>query len=143
MLPRINGRPLTLIRFPDGIGEDQFYQKDKPDWAPEWVESEVLGDEGEKDYILPTETAILVWLANLASIEFHQMNVRRPDFSKPDYMVFDLDPADNSQLLEFTILILAVYKYGLFSFITKLPQYNSERFRCNCNTALSNQWSYS
>lgn len=96
ILDHIKGRPLTLIRYPDGISEEQFYQKDKPDWAPEWIHSVRLGDEEKKDYVVPTEKATLVWLANLASLELHQMHVRQPDFDQPDYMVFDLDPADNS-----------------------------------------------
>ncbi|MBT1703725.1 non-homologous end-joining DNA ligase [Chryseosolibacter indicus] len=93
ILNHIKGRALSFIRFPDGIHGESFYQKNKPDFAPNWVEFETLGKE-EKDYIVATEPALLVWLANLASLEFHQLHSRKPAFDKPDYMVFDLDPPE-------------------------------------------------
>lgn len=93
ILNHIRGRALTMIRFPDGIDGENFYQKNRPDWAPEWVEFETLGSI-EKDYIIATEPALLVWLANLAGLELHQLHSRSPHFDKPDYMVFDLDPPE-------------------------------------------------
>ncbi|HKK47200.1 MAG TPA: non-homologous end-joining DNA ligase [Balneolaceae bacterium] len=94
ILYHIKGRPLTLIRYPDGIIGEHFYQKNRPEWAPDWVEFIRLGDEEKKDYILATERATLVWLANLAALELHQMHSRRPHFDYPDYFVFDLDPPE-------------------------------------------------
>ncbi len=96
ILYHIKGRPMTLIRYPDGIYEEQFYQKNKPKWSPDWVEFETLGQNEKKDYIIATESASLVWLANLAALELHQMHCRRPHFDSPDYMVFDLDPPEDS-----------------------------------------------
>jgi bifunctional non-homologous end joining protein LigD len=93
ILNHIRGRALTLIRFPDGIHGESFYQKNRPEWAPDWIEFATLGKE-EKDYILGTEPALLVWIANLAGLELHQLHSRKPDFDKPDYMVFDLDPPE-------------------------------------------------
>jgi bifunctional non-homologous end joining protein LigD len=93
LLNYVKGRALTLIRFPDGITGESFYQKNRPDWAPSWIEFVTLGKE-KKDYILATEPALLVWLANLASLEIHQLHSRKPDFDLPDYMVFDLDPPE-------------------------------------------------
>jgi bifunctional non-homologous end joining protein LigD len=93
LLNYVKGRALTLIRFPDGITGESFYQKNRPDWAPSWIEFVALGKE-KKDYILATEPALLVWLANLASLEIHQLHSRKPDFDRPDYMVFDLDPPE-------------------------------------------------
>ncbi|MFM8913036.1 MAG: ATP-dependent DNA ligase, partial [Flammeovirgaceae bacterium] len=94
LLNHIKGRALTLIRFPDGIHGETFYQKNRPDWSPDWIEFEKLGKEEKKDYIIATEPASLVWLANLASLELHQLHSRRPNFDCPDYMVFDLDPPE-------------------------------------------------
>jgi len=91
ILSHIKGRPLTLVRFPDGIDGEMFYQKNRPKWAPEWIQYEELGKE-KKDYMIATEAASLAWLANLACLEMHQMHSRKPNFDKPDYMVFDLDP---------------------------------------------------
>ncbi|MBL7994101.1 non-homologous end-joining DNA ligase [bacterium] len=95
ILSHLKGRPLSLVRYPDGIGGEMFFQKNKPDWAPEWLESVKLGrDDEKKEYVIATEEASLVWLANLACIELHQMHARGPNFDKPDYMVIDLDPPD-------------------------------------------------
>lgn len=94
LLNHIKGRALTLIRFPDGINGEMFYQKSRPEWAPDWIEFEKLGSEEKKDYIIATEPASLVWLANLAALELHQLHSRKPDFDCPDYMVFDLDPPE-------------------------------------------------
>jgi bifunctional non-homologous end joining protein LigD len=93
ILNHIKGRALTLIRFPDGIHGENFYQKNRPEWAPDWIEFEKLGSV-EKDYIVATEPALLVWIANLAGLELHQLHSRKPEFDKPDYMVFDLDPPE-------------------------------------------------
>ncbi len=95
ILSHIKGRPLSLVRFPDGIEGEKFFQKNRPDWAPQWLEYVTLGEGAEKkDYILATEAASLVWLANLACIELHQMHARAPKYDAPDYFVFDFDPPD-------------------------------------------------
>ncbi|MFM9840853.1 MAG: non-homologous end-joining DNA ligase [Cyclobacteriaceae bacterium] len=93
LLNHTKGRALTLIRFPDGIHGEMFYQKNRPEWAPDWIEFATLGKE-KKDYIIATEPATLVWLANLASLELHQLHSRKPNFDFPDYLVFDLDPPE-------------------------------------------------
>lgn len=106
LLQHVKGRALTLIRFPDGINGESFYQKNRPEWAPDWLEFVKLGKEEKKDYIIATEPASLVWLANLAALELHQLHSRKPDFEHPDYMVFDLDPPEG---FDFTkIVSLAV-----------------------------------
>ena len=94
LLNHVKGRALTLIRFPDGITGESFYQKNRPEWAPDWLEFVNLGKEEKKDYIVATEPASLVWLANLAALELHQLHSRKPNFENPDYMVFDLDPPE-------------------------------------------------
>ncbi|MEX2232066.1 MAG: non-homologous end-joining DNA ligase [Cyclobacteriaceae bacterium] len=93
ILNHIKGRAMTMIRFPDGIHGESFYQKNRPEWAPDWIEFATLGSV-EKDYIIASEPALLVWLANLAGLELHQLHSRSPHFDKPDYMVFDLDPPE-------------------------------------------------
>lgn len=120
LLNHVKGRALTLIRFPDGILGESFYQKNRPGWAPDWVEFVELGKE-KKDYIIATEPALLVWLANLASLEIHQLHSRKPRFEFPDYMVFDLDPAegyDFSQLIPIaTGLKEVLEEYGYTPFV--------------------------
>jgi DNA ligase D-like protein (predicted ligase)/DNA ligase D-like protein (predicted polymerase)/DNA ligase D-like protein (predicted 3'-phosphoesterase) len=93
ILAHLKGRPLSLVRYPEGIHGESFFQKNRPDWAPPWLEYVTLGEE-EKDYILATEAASLVWLANLACIEMHQMHSRAPHYDKPDYVVYDFDPPE-------------------------------------------------
>src|SRR5262245_61077495 len=94
ILAHVKGRPLSLVRYPDGIAGESFFQKNRPDWAPDWIAHVRLGEE-EKDYVIATEEASLVWLANLACIELHQMHSRAPHFDKPDYVVYDFDPPED------------------------------------------------
>jgi bifunctional non-homologous end joining protein LigD len=120
ILNHIKGRAMTLIRFPDGIHGESFYQKNRPEWAPDWIEFEKLGSI-EKDYIIASEPALLVWLANLAGLELHQLHSRRPDFDKPDYMVFDLDPPegyDFKKLIPIAFELKAhIESYGYSTFV--------------------------
>ena len=95
ILAHVKGRPLSLVRYPEGIGGESFFQKNRPEWAPEWLDHVQLGTE-KKDYSLATEEASLVWLANLACIEIHQMHSRQPHYDKPDYFVFDFDPPETT-----------------------------------------------
>ena len=64
ILAHVKGRPLSLVRYPDGIGGESFFQKNRPDWAPDWLEHVTLGEE-KKDYVIATEEASLVWLRSL------------------------------------------------------------------------------
>ncbi|HEX9652501.1 MAG TPA: non-homologous end-joining DNA ligase, partial [bacterium] len=110
ILAHIKGRPLSLVRYPDGIYGEKFYQKNRPEWAPEWIEYVTLGEEA-KDYILATEEASLVWLANLACIELHQMHSRKPHFDRPDYFVFDLDPPEGYPFSDVVEIALALREH--------------------------------
>ncbi|MBL7862690.1 MAG: non-homologous end-joining DNA ligase [Cyclobacteriaceae bacterium] len=111
LLQHVKGRALTLIRFPDGITGESFYQKNRPDWAPDWLEFVKLGKEEKKDYIIATEPSSLVWLANLAALELHQLHSRKPDFEHPDYMVFDLDPPEGYDFTKVASLSLELKAY--------------------------------
>ncbi len=97
ILPHIRGRPLSLVRFPDGIHGETFFQKNLPDWVPDWLESAAIGDAKKTiNYVIATEEASLVWLANMACIELHQMHCRAKARDNPDYFVFDVDPPDGT-----------------------------------------------
>ena len=97
ILTHLKGRPLSLVRFPDGIHGEQWYQKRLPEFAPRWIDSIELGSDDKIRYVLCDEEACLCWLANLAAIEMHHTIVRRPNFTKPDMMVFDLDPPEGAR----------------------------------------------
>lgn len=105
MLMHLRGRPLSLVRYPDGIHGEKWFQKNRPDFTPEWIETV----EYEKvKYMVCEEEACLAWLANLASIEIHQMTVRRPELNRPDMIVFDLDPPEGQsfrRVVETSVLL--------------------------------------
>lgn len=119
ILSHIKGRALSLIRFPEGIHGESFFQKNRPQWAPEWIEYVQLGKE-KKDYMMALEEATLVWLANLACLEMHQMHAKRPEFDHPDYFVFDLDPPEGypfAQVVEIAFdLKTHIESYGYHPF---------------------------
>ncbi len=92
LLRYIGERPLTLIRYPDGIEGTRFYAKDKPKWAPTWIKSTQISDD-DNHYILASQTSDVVWIANLAGLEIHPMQIKGPEFLKPDHFIFDLDPS--------------------------------------------------
>ena len=108
ILAHIKGRPLSLVRFPDGIHGESFFQKNRPRYCPEWLDHERIGDEGAEgksvDYVLATDEASLVWLANHAAIELHHIHARRPHLDQPDYFVFDLDPPEGTPFPEVAAL---------------------------------------
>src|SRR6266576_4034672 len=114
ILAHLKGRPLSLVRYPDGIGGESFFQKNRPGWAPDWIEHVTLGEE-KKDYVIATEEASLAWLANLACIELHQMHSRAPHFDKPDYIAYDFDPPENFKFPQVAELALE-FKEHLESF---------------------------
>src|SRR2546430_16275331 len=57
ILAHVKGRPLSLVRYPDGIKGESFFQKNRPDWAPDWIEYVTLGEE-EKDYVRSEERRV-------------------------------------------------------------------------------------
>ena len=114
ILSHLKGRALSLVRYPDGVGGESFFQKNRPNWAPEWIEYVTLGEE-KKDYVIAGEEASLVWLANLACIELHQMHSRAPQFDKPDYIAYDFDPPESVPFTKIAELALE-FKEHLESF---------------------------
>jgi bifunctional non-homologous end joining protein LigD len=88
------GRPNMLVRYPDGISHEHFYQKRAPKSRPAWIEVVELrfpsGRTAEE--IVPRDAAALVWLANLACLELHPHPVRAEDLDHPDELRVDLDP---------------------------------------------------
>ena len=98
ILRHSRGRPVSTVRYPDGIQGESFYFKDIPKWAPDWVETIRRGREQPKNYLLLNEDASIVRLANLAALEIHQTSTREMD--KPDYIVYDLDPPEGMDFAE-------------------------------------------
>jgi bifunctional non-homologous end joining protein LigD len=97
MLPYLEDRPLVLTRFPDGIHGKSFYQRDAPEFVPDWIRRETLWSEGaERDvhYFIVEDTASLCYLANLGTIPIHTWHSCMSDLTHPDWCVLDLDPKD-------------------------------------------------
>ena len=88
------GRPNMLVRYPNGIAGEFFYQKRAPQARPEWIEVVSLrfpsGRSAEE--IVPRHAASLAWMANLACLELHPHPVRAEDLDHPDELRVDLDP---------------------------------------------------
>ena len=88
------GRPNVLVRYPNGVGGEFFYQKRAPASRPSWVEVVSLrfpsGRSAEE--VVPRDAASLAWMANLACLELHPHPVRAEDLDHPDELRVDLDP---------------------------------------------------
>ena len=93
-LAAAGGRPNVLVRYPNGIGEEFFYQKRAPESRPPWIEVVSLrfpsGRTAEE--VVPRDPAALAWMANLACLELHPHPVRADDLDHPDELRVDLDP---------------------------------------------------
>ena len=87
-------RPNVLVRYPNGIGNEFFYQKRAPSSRPSWIEVVALkfpsGRTAEE--VVPRDAAALAWMANLACLELHPHPVRDHDLDHPDELRVDLDP---------------------------------------------------
>ena len=99
LLPHLKDRAIVLARFPDGADGEWFYEKQAPTHTPEWLPTFPLPSDhrGEAiDYVTAPDAESLMWIANLGAIEIHPWlsRVMAPD--RPDFAVFDLDPADGA-----------------------------------------------
>jgi bifunctional non-homologous end joining protein LigD len=91
----VKDRPIVLTRYPNGVDEKGFYEKDKPEGTPTWVKTATFYSETAKrdvNYILVNDLDTLIWLANLAAIEIHMPLGRADAREKPDFVLFDIDP---------------------------------------------------
>jgi bifunctional non-homologous end joining protein LigD len=99
MLPHMRDRPITMQRFPDGIDAPGFYQKEAPDYFPDWIRrvSIHVQEEGTvQDQIICDDAATLLYLANQACITPHIWLSRADKLDHPDKLLFDLDPPDDN-----------------------------------------------
>ena len=96
MLPHIRRRPITMERYPAGIGTKGFWQKDVSKGFPAWLERiEVPKKDGTVHHPLVTDTRSLLWVTNQNTITQHVWTSRAPDLYYPDVCVFDLDPSED------------------------------------------------
>jgi len=101
MLPHLAGRPVTRKRYPNGVDEPFFFEKNAPAHRPEWVQTvRIPAHDRPVDYVVCSDTATLVWLANLAALELHTNLGSAAHPERPQYVVFDLDPGPGTSIVE-------------------------------------------
>ncbi|HLV09734.1 MAG TPA: non-homologous end-joining DNA ligase [Halanaerobiales bacterium] len=139
----LKDRPLSLKIYPDGINGSSFFQKNTPDYAPDWLTTHPIYSKHRMEYInwvTVNKIPDLVWVINRAAIELHCWfsTIKNPD--KPDFAVFDLDPGSKSdfeRVMETALLIKDILdelelnsfvktsgKSGLHIYVPVKPVYN-------------------
>ncbi|MBV9916350.1 MAG: DNA ligase D [Solirubrobacterales bacterium] len=97
LLPHLRDRPLTLKRYPNGVENPYFYEKQSPSHRPDWVQTEQIGDI---NFTLAQDRPTLIWLANLADVELHTSLSLASAPARPTMLVFDLDPGPPAGIIE-------------------------------------------
>ena len=103
LLPHLQDRPLTMKRYPEGVGGFFFYEKNCPPHRPDWVQTAKIWSEGNNrwmHYCMVQDVATLVWAANLADIELHTSLSLAEKIEQPTMMVFDLDPGAPADIVQ-------------------------------------------
>jgi bifunctional non-homologous end joining protein LigD len=137
------GRPNMLVRYPNGIAGEFFYQKRAPASRPPWIEVVSLRFPSGRsaDEVVPRDPAALVWLANLACLELHPHPVRADDLEHPDELRVDLDPVPGvewGQVREVAHVVEAALKdYGLVGW----PKTSGSR-GMHVNVRIQRRWSF-
>ncbi|MGH7929327.1 MAG: DNA ligase D, partial [Candidatus Binatia bacterium] len=95
LLPYLKDRPLVVTRYPDGIAGKSFFQKDTPEFVPDWVRREkIYSKESDRDigYIIVNDVESLLYVINMGTIPLHLWSSRIGSLERPDWLVLDLDP---------------------------------------------------
>ena len=137
------GRPNMLVRYPNGIAGEFFYQKRAPASRPPWLEVVSLRFPSGRsaDEVVPRDAAALAWLANLACLELHPHPVRADDLEHPDELRVDLDPVPGvkwGQVREVARVVESVLKdYGLIGW----PKTSGSR-GMHVNVRIERRWTF-
>ena len=102
LVPHLAGRALTMKRYPEGVEQEYFFEKNAPMHRPDWVKTAPIWSGSNHrtiHYILANDLATLVWIANLASIELHPSLSLAADIATPTMIVFDLDPGPPADII--------------------------------------------
>jgi bifunctional non-homologous end joining protein LigD len=113
VLPWLRDRPLSVIRAPDGVDGERYFQKNTPKYAPKWVKTVMIpAPSAGRDvaYTVCNDADTLAWLGNQAALEFHPAPVRRDKLERPDLFVVDIDPPDDAfdAAVEVAFLVLEI-----------------------------------
>jgi DNA ligase D-like protein (predicted polymerase) len=137
------GRPNMLVRYPNGLGGEHFYQKRAPESRPPWIEVVSLQFPSGRsaDEVVPRDAGTLAWLANLGCLELHPHPVRAEDLDHPDELRVDLDPVPGvtwEQVREVAGVVDAALKdYGLVGW----PKTSGSR-GIHVNVRIEPRWSF-
>jgi bifunctional non-homologous end joining protein LigD len=113
LLPHLEGRPLTLKRYPNGVEGGHFFEKNSPKHRPDWVQTTTVQMSDKTiDFTLAHDLPTLVWLGNLADLELHTSLSRAPEVQRPTMLVFDLDPGPPATIVE--CCRVALWIQGMF-----------------------------
>ncbi|MCH6160137.1 non-homologous end-joining DNA ligase [Streptomyces marispadix] len=124
LLPHLRGRPVSFLRYPDGVDATAFFAKNVPPGAPDWVtvhEITTVSSEPLRQ-VLIHDLATLVWAANLAGLELHTPQWRVEHEARADRLVFDLDPGPGAGILECRTVALWLRERLASDDITVLPK---------------------
>lgn len=110
LTPHLAGRPLTRVRFPDGVDGERFYEKRAPKGTPEWIRTAPVGMDrvGEIDFIVCDDKPTLVWLAQMGALELHPSLSKVDAMECPTVLAFDLDPGPPAAMRECCLVALRV-----------------------------------
>ncbi len=115
ILPHLKDRPLTLLRYPEGVEGPYFYEKECPARHPVWLATTpVYGEHGRRDIVhfcVVNDLPSLIWIANLASLEYHVLLARADKITSPTAMVFDLDPGPGRNILDCARVALLIREF--------------------------------
>jgi bifunctional non-homologous end joining protein LigD len=102
ILPHLKDRALTLKRYPEGVEKDFFFEKRCPSYRPAWAKTAEVdrADRERMTVCLVNDLESLMWVENLASLELHVPLARAGSPDTPDFMVFDLDPGEQANILD-------------------------------------------
>jgi bifunctional non-homologous end joining protein LigD len=98
-LPWLRDRPLTLVRAPDGVGGERYFQKAASSYTPDWIPRVTIPAPSAKrdvDFLICNDAPTLAWVGNQAALELHPAPVRRDRLDRPDLLVVDIDPPDGA-----------------------------------------------
>lgn len=99
LLPHLEGRPISMSRYPDGIEGPSFYEKRAPGHQPDWMRLTPVPSDSQGgiiEFMLADSPESLMWFANMACVEVHPFHSTTADLEKPSYAIFDFDPAEGS-----------------------------------------------
>lgn len=147
ILPHLHDRPLSLKRYPNGIHEDFFFQKNIPDTYPDWLRIEPIPSEHRGEdirFVVADDRATLLYLTNLGCVDQNPWMSRVQSLDCPDYILIDLDPVECSfnKIIDATLLVREVLEEveltgypkttggdGMHVFVPVEPQYSYDQAR--------------